>query len=105
MYRSCEPDDRACQNERRYFQKDYSRPNPFDLPTPKPTSGETPKFTAPTPKSTTTPLAPILPPLRLTPHLTPTGRRKREIPNLYASPNASPRRQRSCHLKRAKRQT
>ena len=79
MYRSCEPDDRACQNERRYFQKDYSRPNPFDLPTPKPTSGETPKFTAPTPKSTTTPPRPD--PTTSTPNPTPNSDRQAQTRN------------------------
>eukprot|EP00966_Prymnesium_polylepis_P027035 625130-Prymnesium_polylepis.1 len=57
MYRSCDPDDRQCQSERRYYQTDYSRPAPRALdprPNPTPTPTATPRPT-PTPTPVPTP--------------------------------------------------
>lgn len=49
----CDPDDRQCQNVRRYYQSDFKRPNPYDkVPTPAPTANPPPPDTpgpAPTP--------------------------------------------------------
>ena len=52
----CDPDDRQCQNERRYYQTDYSKPSPLDpRPTPRPTPPRPPGPTPPQPPGPTTP--------------------------------------------------